>query len=104
MDQLGLRALVEGSRRVGRTVIITAHRADAAQLAIDIGLVGTDIANDLAQFRETIAGLWLLQPGRVDNEAPLGELNQHARRPSTELRRLERRHPVADRDHHIEAV
>ena len=96
INQLRLRMLVELARCIRGWIVVLTHCTDAFQLAIDVGLVGPNVANDLPELCDPVAVLGLLEPRSVDHEALLGELDQDGRGPSPEHRRLGRRDAVTD--------
>ena len=57
-----------------------AHGADTAEFAINIRLIRTDIADDLAQFGDAISGVGRLELFGVNDESLGCELDQLVRR------------------------
>ena len=49
-------------------IIVTAHGADGAQFAIDVGLIRTYVADDFFKFRYSIAGCRGLELFGVDDK------------------------------------
>lgn len=85
-------------------MVILAQGADLTQLGIQVGLRTADVADDLAQFGDAILLAGVFQPLDVDHETAGREPDQYAGGPFAEKGRLRGADPVADRDHHIEAV
>lgn len=103
-NQLSLRSLIELSCGFHCAIIILAHGANSAQLAIYIRLVGANVANNLAEFGNAVGIFGLFEARSVDDEPLPGKLNQDAGGPATEDSRLRRGHPIANRNHHVEAI
>src|SRR5690606_21564856 len=70
----------------------------------DIGFGTADVPDDVAQFGDAVVLARLLEPFGVNDKALRRKANEDRCRPAPKESRLSRTHPVADRDHHIEAV
>ena len=78
----------EFTGRFRRAVIVLAQGADPAELAIDVGFVGANVANDLAEFGDPVDVFRLLEPWGIDHESLPGKLDQDAGRPAAKDRGL----------------
>ena len=82
-DQFGLGVFVEFHPLPRATFIIGAHGTNITKFAIDIGLIGSNVANNLAKLFDAVTVFGVLEADRVNYKAILGVLNQDTCSPTT---------------------